>query len=181
MDNQDSKGRFVKGHKHTQEAKEKNRLAHLGKSAYWLRKPKSQEIKDKISETKKNDPRRHELGMFGKSHSKEAKNKMSLAKKLNPSPSQFKKGHEGMIGKDNPIWNGGKKLWMARQNHRRKQLGSNFMNEPFEGSEGHHIDKENVLHIPKELHTSINHRLNNIENMNKINLLAFTWWESSVL
>jgi len=51
---------------------------------------------------------------LGKKHSRKTKKKMSLIKKLNPSPTQFKKGHIGykaMLGKTGelcPAWKGGK-------------------------------------------------------------------------
>lgn len=86
-----------------------------------------------------------------------------------------------MVGVDNPNWTGGKKLWIARQNHRRKQLGSNFLNKPFEGSVGHHITKNDVLYIPEEPHTSLHHSHNEPESMLKMNSLAFAFWEASVL
>jgi hypothetical protein len=52
------------------------------------------------------------------------------------------------------------------------------LNQWFEGSHAHHIDKEYVIYIPKELHTQIQHSQKNIESMIKINALVFKWLNS---
>ena len=57
---------------------------------------------------------------------------------------------------------------------KRKDFGYNPLNKRFEGSEGHHIDKINVIHIPKEMHRSIWHSQSKLDTMIKINKLA---WE----
>ncbi len=41
---------------------------------------------------------------------------------------------------------------------------------------GHHLDKINVLYIPKELHKSISHRQSNKQSMHKINTAAIDWY-----
>lgn len=56
---------------------------------------------------------------------------------------------------------------------RRRKLGYIPLNEFFLESEGHHIDREQVVHIPKELHKSIRHNVFTGENMFDMNLNAW--------
>ena len=62
---------------------------------------------------------------------------------------------------------------------RRRELGYAPLNPRFKGCAAHHIDKETVIHIPKELHEAIPHSQNNTESMRNINILAFAFLESS--
>ena len=55
---------------------------------------------------------------------------------------------------------------------RRRELGYNPLNEKFPGSVGHHINKNDVVYIPEELHKSIPHRQEDEESMKEINQLA---------
>ena len=92
-------------------------------------------------------------------HSKETINKMSKSK----------------IGKNNPHWKGGKRKAQIRMAVKRRNFLNNnpiFLNEPFEGSDGHHINSKFIIFIPKKLHQSISHSLINNIRMNKINHLA---------
>ena len=59
-----------------------------------------------------------------------------------------------------------------KQQAKRRALDYIELNEPFPGSEGHHIDKEFVIHIPKKMHRSISHNVFTGKNMDKINDLA---------
>ena len=65
--------------------------------------------------------------------------------------------------------------WNPIMQAKRKEFGYIELNERFEGSEGHHLDKELVLHIPKELHQSIWHSVITGKNMNEINDKAIEW------
>jgi hypothetical protein len=58
---------------------------------------------------------------------------------------------------------------------KRKQFGFIPLNEPFEGCEGHHIDFQRVIYIPKELHRSIWHSVILGVNMKEINEIAFDY------
>jgi len=49
------------------------------------------------------------------------------------------------------------------------------LNKPFEGSEAHHIDKDRVIYIPKEIHQSIRHNVWTGRNMVLINNLAYDY------
>lgn len=65
------------------------------------------------------------------------------------------------------------KLAMQRNKAKRyRQLGFIPLNQWFKDSEAHHIDKEKVIYIPKELHESINHSLLQNRNMEVINAKA---------
>lgn len=57
----------------------------------------------------------------------------------------------------------------------RRNLGFVELNDWFEGSEAHHIDKEFVLYIPKEIHRSIWHNVWTGQGMDEINNLAIKY------
>jgi len=125
----------------------------------------SEETKIKIGNTKR-----------GKHPSDEARLNMSIAKKGIPFSEEHKqKISDALKGNNNPNWMGGEKLRVARANNKRRNLGHLFINEPFEDSEGHHIDSDNILYIPKDLHRSICHNLTTGYNMELINLKAMEW------
>ena len=63
----------------------------------------------------------------------------------------------------------------AKMMAKRKNLGFIPLNDYFEGSHAHHIDKEFVLFIPKFLHQSVPHNVWNGKNMEKINDIAIEW------
>lgn len=65
------------------------------------------------------------------------------------------------------------KLIKKKINAKRKQMGFITLNQYFIGSNGHHIDKEQVIFIPAELHKSIRHSVSKNRNMEKINEAAF--------
>ena len=85
----------------------------------------------------------------------------------------FKKGM--CSGKDNPNWKGGSDASSARTLKKHKEFGFIPLNERFIGCEAHHIDKEFVIYIPKEMHKSIWHSVIKDINMDKINNLAIDY------
>jgi hypothetical protein len=62
-----------------------------------------------------------------------------------------------------------------KHNAKHRKLGFIPLNEQFAGSEGHHIDFECVVYIPKELHRSIWHNVWNSKGMTEINDEVFKW------
>jgi|SRR5208337_1195837 len=58
---------------------------------------------------------------------------------------------------------------------KRRGLGFIPLNEPFEGAVRHHIDKEHIVFIPRELHESVHHSVLRNENMTEINNKVFAW------
>jgi len=64
----------------------------------------------------------------------------------------------------------------AKSNAKRKRhLGYITLNDRFEGSHGHHVDKNHVLYIPAKLHRSVYHNVFTGQGMAEINTLAFEW------
>ena len=57
--------------------------------------------------------------------------------------------------------------------YRRRQLGYTPLNDPFPGCEGHHIDREQVIYMPAEIHNYTYHSVNKNINMEKMNRSAF--------
>lgn len=72
-------------------------------------------------------------------------------------------------------WRGGSVAADRRQKAKRRLLGFTPLNEPFEGCEGHHVDSECIIYIPKELHRSVFHRQRDGRGMAKMNALAYEW------
>ena len=72
------------------------------------------------------------------------------------------------------------KIARIQSNAKRRQLGFIPLNVWFEGSEGHHIDGERVIYIPKVLHRSVWHSINLGINMDKINRLAFNYLQLEI-
>lgn len=62
--------------------------------------------------------------------------------------------------------------WTRRENVRRSTLGFKPLNSPFAGCEAHHINKQDVIYIPKAMHRSIYHNQWTGKGMDKINALA---------
>lgn len=100
-----------------------------------------------------------------------SKNKSEILKgKHNSIKTEWKKGEH--CGKYNKHWNGGREAYLRR----RRSLGFILINNKFLGSEGHHLNEEYVLFIPKELHRSIIHNVKIGYNMEEINNLAIEWY-----
>lgn len=55
---------------------------------------------------------------------------------------------------------------------RKRELGYNPLNKKFEGSVGHHINKNDIIYIPEHIHKSIPHRQDDLVSMEQINQLA---------
>ena len=79
-----------------------------------------------------------------------------------------------MMGNANS-WKGGRAMWIYRQNAKRRLLGFVFLNVSFPECEGHHIDNERVIYIPKELHRSVYHRQSDGWGMAQINAVAYNF------
>jgi len=75
--------------------------------------------------------------------------------------------------KDNPEKT--KEIYARHKNKRERNLGFNPLNIFFKGSVAHHINKNDVIYIPKDIHKNISHCLETGRNMEKINMLAFNF------
>ena len=73
----------------------------------------------------------------------------------------------------------GKLVKLKATSKRKRELGCNPFNEPILNMHGHHLDKINVIYIPKDLHNAYRHRQSNEKSMLRINILAWTYLESS--
>lgn len=67
------------------------------------------------------------------------------------------------------------KVITKKHGAKRRSLGFVELNEPFHGSEGHHITKMFVIYLPKEMHQSIWHNVFTGKNMDEINDLAIDY------
>ncbi len=64
---------------------------------------------------------------------------------------------------------------------RRRGFQFTPINTYAEGCEAHHLDYLNVIYIPTSVHKHINHKQQDIESMNRINIIAWSYLEGSVL
>lgn len=67
----------------------------------------------------------------------------------------------------------------VRQTSKRRLLGFSPLNKPFKDSEAHHINRDDVIYIPKELHQSIPHSIKMDRNMKAINKLAIKFMKGA--
>jgi len=68
------------------------------------------------------------------------------------------------------------KLTIKRSNAKRKNFGFIPLNDWFKNCEGHHLNYDDVIFIPKELHRSVYHSVTQNINMNEINNAVFEWY-----
>ena len=67
-----------------------------------------------------------------------------------------------------------------RGESKHRQLDFNPWNKPFKRCEGHHLTKDDVIYLPKELHRSIYHNIWTGQNMDIINTLAIQFLEKTL-
>lgn len=75
----------------------------------------------------------------------------------------------------------GKLIAAKKQAKRKRDMGYLPLNKPFAGSEGHHIDSERVIYIPKYIHRMFKHNHRVPESMLMINAAAFAYLEGKVI
>jgi hypothetical protein len=104
---------------------------------------------------------------------------MSVAgMKRTASPETRVKMSVAKMGKTGALanrWRGGTQMFVAREHARRRTYGFVALNEPFDGSEGHRVDNEQVIYMPKVLHRSIFHRQTDGLGMAQINAIAYNF------
>jgi len=134
----------------------KNREKYLEYFKQWYINNRDKKLQYSKQYNKDNSQHRHEASKkYYKEHSKEF---IVKAKIWND---------------DNPIKT--KEISARHSYKRRRSLGFNPLNKYFEGAEGHHINKNNVIYIPKEIHRSIWHCLGTGLNMEEMNKLAINF------
>jgi len=67
------------------------------------------------------------------------------------------------------------RTYQKKSKAKRRFLGFLPLNVPFVGCEGHHVDNEQVIYMPKSLHRSIFHRQSDGLGMAKINAVAYNY------
>lgn len=72
-------------------------------------------------------------------------------------------------------WKGGDQVSGAKAHAKRRVLGFSPLNSWFLNCEGHHIDVEQVIHLPKKLHRGISHNFWTGKNMPRINAEAYNF------
>lgn len=72
-------------------------------------------------------------------------------------------------------WKGGRSVASGKSRSQRRDLGFVPLNAFFLGSEGHHVDTEQVIYMPEALHKSIRHNQFSGRGMAKINAVAYNF------
>ena len=74
------------------------------------------------------------------------------------------------------------RLWAKRhpekckeREAKRRALGFIPLNQSFEGSHAHHVDRLHIIYVPEKLHRSIYHNVWNGHGMKQINAKVFEW------
>jgi len=68
---------------------------------------------------------------------------------------------------------------MKKHRAKRRELGFEPLNKPFENCHAHHVNSEEVIYIPVELHRSVFHNLETGVGMEEMNNLAITFLEET--
>ncbi len=71
-----------------------------------------------------------------------------------------------------------KELHKKVRARRKRDFGFNPFNNYFINSHAHHIDIQNVIYIPSDIHKSVFHIQSNNNSMKQINILAWDYMES---
>lgn len=113
---------------------------------------------------------------IGRILSPETRTKISVAKMGHTtSPETRAKQSTAEMGPLNHVWKGGTAVWRRKLDARRRSLGYVYLNVPFSGCEGHHVDNEQVINMPHTLHRSIYHRQDTGQGMAAINTVAYNY------
>lgn len=158
---------YMLGKHHTEETKKKLREATIGHLGYFKGRKHTEETRKKMS---KNMTGVHHISFTNG----------GSFKKGSVPPNKGKKGwmmKEQIESVRRKLWRGGGLMSGRRAKYKRKSWGYNKINpdDDVEGYEGHHIDKNNVIFIPKKLHHSVYHSHSKPETMERINTKAFCW------
>lgn len=138
---------------------------------------KSKEIKQYQKQYRKEHIEEAKLyrKIYYKEHSEKIKNRNIKWRKDNPDKvkvrdAKYRKEHPDKVKIRNAKYN--KTLRGKENNKRQRELKFNPLNEWFEGSEAHHINKDDIIYIPKNWHFKGHNVIRN-KNMESINTVAF--------
>lgn len=113
---------------------------------------------------------------LGYHHSEETKTKISAGSKGHKVSLEVRaKIAAAQRGDICCHWKGGSQFSNRRTYARRRSFGYVYLNAPFIDCEGHHIDNEQVIHMPHMLHRSVFHRQTGGCGMAKINAIAYNF------
>jgi len=105
---------------------------------------------------------------YHKNHPEKARIRSLKYQKLHPQ------SHKKAQAKWNRTTNG-KKSASNHQDKRRRELGNEYLNEWFDGCNRHHINKDQIICIPVELHKKHPHNHKKPETMVEINRIAMQY------
>lgn len=157
------------GYHHSEEAKAKISAAEFGH-------PVSEETRAKISASLMGNS-----NCLGHNHSEEAKEKDSMAHLGMKASSEARakmsmsSAQRGKVGSLSNNWKGGSQVSNRKGKAKRRTLGFLPLNSAFVGCEGHHVNQDEVIHIPAVLHKSVKHDIWTGRNMEKINVIAYNY------
>jgi len=135
---------------HTAEARAKMSVGHMGNKSN-LGRHLPAETRAKISAAER-----------GHIKSPETRAKMSATQK-------------GKTGVQSRGWKGGKRMANGRSKAKRREFGYVHLNDWFFGCEGHHVDNEQVIHMPKTLHRGVFHRQRDGLGVAQMNAVAYNF------
>lgn len=102
----------------------------------------------------------------------------------NKRVGKYNKTHKHIHNKNERKYNATDKGRLNSAKHsskRKRNLGFKPLNKYFSNSHAHHIDREYVIYIPKELHMSVSHNIFTGKNMDIINDKVYEWFISKYL
>jgi len=170
-----TRGKYIR----TEKIKKKNSDSKKGKSNGCEGKHHSEKTKNLMS-LNHPDVSGDKNPNYGKPRSDEIKLKISKTKIERGLSKGTNNSMYGVhiYGKDSPHWKGGKKLSNIRAATKRRELfGFIPLNNPeIDGWVGHHLDLNYVIFIPEEVHKSIYHSVTKNINMDIINDKVYEWF-----
>jgi hypothetical protein len=152
-----------RGHPQSLASRLKNAIAHTGLV-------KSPETSAKLSAALIGNKR-----ALGSHRTEESLKRMSVAHMGNTNLLGYRHSGTDKAKQSAAQWKGGPSMSWTRHAANRRGLGFVFLNRPFLGCEGHHVDNEQVIYMPKELHRSVWHRQRDGRGMAKINAIAYNY------
>ena len=88
--------------------------------------------------------------------------------------TEFKKGEH--CGIEHFNYKGGKKLKIARQNAKRRELGTNIINKLLsDDMVTHHLTEDFVAYIPEFINKSVSHNVRTSKGMDEVNFYALNY------
>lgn len=153
------------GHHASAETRAKMSAAHMGNTNSLGYHP-SQETLAKLS-----------VAGYKRHQSPETRAKQSVARLGTHNSPETRAKISASQGKGslNHNYKGGRKASNGRSKAKRRGFGYVYLNAWFEGCQGHHVDGELVIHMPKKLHRSIFHRQSDGRGMAQINAIAYNY------